>query len=90
MAQPVRNQILVKSLPPDEKSRGGIIIPDSVKTDSNRVKIVAVGKGTKKRPMYLKVGQIGYRVMNWGFEFEEKGEKYFVMDADAILALEKQ
>lgn len=89
MATPIRNQVLVKSFPPEEMSTGGIIIPDSVKKDSNRVRIVATGRGTQKRPMYLKAGQIGYRVMNWGLEFEEKGEKYYVMDMDAILATEK-
>lgn len=89
MAQPIKNQVMVKCFPPDEMSLGGIYVPDSVKKDSNRVRIVATGMGTQKRPMNLKAGQIGYRVMNWGLEFEEKGEKYYVMDMDAILATEK-
>jgi len=88
MAQPICNQIMVKCFPPDEMSAGGIIVADSFKKDSNRVTIVAVGKGTKKRPMTLKAGQIGYRVMDWGLPFEENGEKYYVMDAEAIIAVE--
>jgi co-chaperonin GroES (HSP10) len=88
MAQPIRNQIMVKAFPPDEMSAGGIIVADSFKKDSNRVTIVAVGNGTKKRPMNLKAGQIGYRVMDWGLPFEENGEKFYVMDADAIIAVE--
>lgn len=88
MATPIRNQILVKPFPAEEISAGGIVVPDSYKKDSNRVEIIAVGKGTAKRPMHLKAGQTGYRVMDWGFGFEENGEKYYVMDADAILATE--
>lgn len=38
--------------------------------------------------MKLKAGQIGYRVMDWGLPFEENGEKFYVMDADAIIAVE--
>jgi len=88
MAQPIRNQVMVKAFEGDSVSQFGIIVPDSFKKDSNRVAIVAVGKGTKARPMNLKAGQIGYRVMDWGLPFEENGEKFYVMDADAILAVE--
>lgn len=88
MVTPIRNQIMVKAFEGDSISQQGIIVPDSYKKDSNRVTIVAVGNGTKKRPMHLKAGQIGYRVMNWGLAFEDGGEKFYVMDADAILAVE--
>ena len=88
MAAPIKNQIMVKCFLPDEISLGGIFVPDSAKKDSNRITIVAIGKKTKKRPMKLKARQIDYRIMNWGLPFEENGEKFYVMDADAIIAVE--
>lgn len=84
---PIRNNILVKCCPSDEMSTGGIIVPQSYREDSNKVEIVAVGNGTKDKPMKLKKGQTGHRVKSWGTELIIEGEKYFLMDADSIIAI---
>lgn len=67
---------------------GGIVVPDSVKKDSNKVMIVSVGGGTPKRPMKLKPGMTGFRVKDWGQEIEENGKKFYLMDDKAIIALQ--
>lgn len=87
MIQPIKNQILVRPLESDAISEGGIIVPDSCKKDSNKVEIVAVGNGTKKNPMYRKVGEIGYRVKDHGTEILVGGVKHFLLDQSWIIAL---
>ena len=85
--QPIRNNILVKPCESDNISAGGIIVPESYKSDSNKVVVVKVGNGTKEKPMLLKEGQIGHRVKNWGTEILIEGEKHFLMEQEAIIAL---
>jgi len=85
---PILNNVLVKPYPSSEFSEGGLVIPDSVKKPSNKVLIVAVGGGTKKKPMLLKEGQTGFRVKSWGQEILVDNELHFLMDQSAIIALQ--
>ena len=85
---PVRNQILVKPFPSDEISDGGIYVPGSARAISNKMLIVKVGNGTKRKPMKLREGQIGYRVKDWGLDMMIDGELHFIMSDDSILATE--
>lgn len=84
--QPIRNQILFKPFMVNEKTEGGILVPDSFRTESDKGEIVAVGRGTKKHPMRLKKGQIGFRVHKWGTLIKENGESFYLMEDSAILA----
>ena len=85
---PIRTQVLVKPFPSDEISEFGIIVPESARKPSNKVKVMKVGNGTKDKPMKLKEGQTGYRVQDWGCDVLIDGELYFIMDQDAIIAIE--
>lgn len=85
--KPIRSQVLVKPFPSDEISTGGIFVPLSAREVSNKVLIMDTGIGTKDRPMYLKKGQTGFRVKDWGCEVEVGGERMYLMDQDAILAV---
>lgn len=87
MVQPIRSNVLVKPFKGEEFSAGGIIVPDAFVKESDKVTIVAVGNGTKDRPMKLKAGQIAYRVQAWGDPIEDNGELFYLMDDKAILAL---
>jgi co-chaperonin GroES (HSP10) len=82
------NRILFKPFPPKEKSEGGIYVPDSFKPESNRGTIEAVGYGTEKKEMRLKKGMVVHRVLNWGEQLIIDGEKYYLMEQDAIIAKE--
>jgi chaperonin GroES len=86
--KPIRNNVLVKPFPPSEQSEGGIFVPLSVRKDNNRGTVIAVGNGTKGRPMQFKPGQVVYRVKDWGTPVEIKGENHYLMDDSAILATE--
>ena len=85
---PIRTQVLVKPFPSDEVSEFGIIVPESARKPSNKVKIVKVGNGVKDKPMKLKPGQTGYRVKDWGCDVLIDDELHFIMDMDAIIAIE--
>jgi len=87
MIKPIRDNILVKPFEADSISEGGIFIPDSAKAVSNKVEVVAVGEGTLKKPMKLKPGMIGFRTKDWGTEVIVENEIHFLMNQDAILAI---
>lgn len=87
MIQPIRNQILVKPFQTDYESVGGIVVPDSFKEESNKVEVIEVGQGLKNKPMFLKKGDIGFRVKDWGTPIEDNGELYYLMEQDSIIAL---
>jgi co-chaperonin GroES (HSP10) len=83
----IGNQILFKPLPANEVSNAGLFIPETAREISNKGIIVKTGAGTKKNPMRLEDGMIGYRVKNWGEPVEIHGELHYMMDEKAIIAL---
>jgi co-chaperonin GroES (HSP10) len=83
---PIRAHVLVKPCEGDSISEGGIIVPESFREESNKVEVIAVGNGTKSKPMKYRKGQIAFRVKAWGTPVQEDGELYYLMDQDALLA----
>lgn len=86
--KPIRNQVLVKAFKGETITMGGIFVPDNYVEDGCKVEIVDVGMGTTSRPMRLRPKMIGYRVKDWGVPVEKNGEKFYLMEDSAILALE--
>jgi chaperonin GroES len=86
--QPVRNIVLTKPFPPDEISEGGIFVPESARQESNKMRVIAVGNGTKERKMIFNPGDIVYRVKDWGTPVDIDGERYYLMDQNGIIAKE--
>lgn len=86
MIRPIRNQVLVKLFQGDEMSAGGIIVSEAHRAESNKGKVVAVGNGTKGKPMQFKEGDIVYRVQGHGEPFDIGGERFYMMDQNTILA----
>ena len=81
--------MLVKAAAAEEKTVGGIIIPDNSKEKPNRGEVIAVGAGTKDEPMLL---QLGDQILfgKWaGSDFEFDGEKYQMMKQSDIWAVIK-
>lgn len=87
MPRPIRNNILFKPFLGDAISEGGIIVPDNVRGESDKGIIVAVGNGTKIKKMELKEGQVGHRVHLWGEPIDYNGERFYIMEDSAIIAL---
>lgn len=87
--QPLADRVLIKAAAAEEKTVGGIIIPDNAKEKPMRGEVIAVGAGTKDEAMVLKAGdQVLFG--KWaGTEFEIDGEKYQIMKQSDILAIVK-
>ncbi len=85
--KPLADRVLVKPAAAEEKTIGGIIIPDSAKEKPLKGEVVAVGNGTKDEEMILKAGdQVLYGKYS-GTELELEGEKFLIMRQSDVLAI---
>jgi chaperonin GroES len=79
--------VLIKVLDSEEKTAGGIIIPDSAKEKPQKGNIVAVGPGTKENPVTVKVGDSVLYGKYSGTELKLEGNDYLIMRESDILAI---
>ena len=85
--KPLADRVLIIPAPAEEKTVGGIIIPDTAKEKPLKGEVVAVGKGTKDEEMVLKKGgQVLYGKYS-GTELEIDSEKYLIMRQSDVLAI---
>ena len=84
--QPLADSVLVRPAAAEEKTVGGIIIPDSAKEKPLRGEVLAVGNGTKEEEMVLKAGDQVLYGKYAGTELELDGEKYLIMRQSDVLA----
>lgn len=85
--KPLADRVLIKPAPVEEKTVGGIIIPDSAKEKPLKGEIVAVGNGTKDEEMVVKPGDTVLYGKYAGTELELDGEKYLIMRQSDVLAI---
>ena len=84
--KPLADRVLVKPAAAEEKTIGGIIIPDSAKEKPLKGEVMAVGNGTKDEPMVLKAGDKVLYGKYAGTEIEVEGELYLIMRQSDVLA----
>lgn len=84
--KPLADRVLLKPVSAEEKTVGGIIIPDSAKEKPAKAEVVAVGIGSKDEEMYLSVGDVVLYGKYAGVEVEHEGEKYLIMRQSEVLA----
>ena len=90
--RPLRDRIIVKRLEEEEKTKGGIIIPDTAKEKPIEGKVIAVGDGRinedgKKIPLDVKKGDRVLFAKYGGTEVNIDGEEHLMMKEDDILAI---
>jgi len=85
--RPINDRVVVKPAPADEKTKGGIIIPDTAKEKPQRGEIVAVGPGKDGNKMTVKKGDTVLYGKYAGQELSYKGEDYLIMREDDILVV---
>lgn len=85
--QPLADRVLIKPAPAEEKTAGGIIIPDTAKEKPLQGSVLAVGKGTKDEEMVLKAGDTVLYGKYSGTEVQLDGEKYLIMRQSDVLAI---
>jgi chaperonin GroES len=85
--KPNEDRVLVEPAPVEEKTASGLYIPDTAKEKPQKGKVVAVGKGTKKHDMTVKVGDEVLYGKYTGTELKLEGKDYLIMREDDILAI---
>lgn len=82
---PQGDRVLVEPAAAEEKTAGGIIIPDTAKEKPQKGKVIAVGPGKKKEePMTLKAGDVVLYGKYAGTEITIEGKEYLIMRQDDI------
>lgn len=84
--KPLADRVLIKPVAAEEKTVGGIIIPDSAKEKPAKGEVVAVGQGTKDEAMVLAVGDLVLYGKYAGTEIEHEGVKHLIMRQGDVLA----
>jgi chaperonin GroES len=91
--RPLQDRVLVKRLEDElEKTKGGIIIPDTAKEKPQQGKVIAAGKGKvnddgKVTPLDVKVGDTILFGKYSGSEIKIDGEEHLIMREDDILGV---
>jgi len=85
--KPLADRVLVEPAASEEKTAGGIIIPDTAKEKPQRGSVVAVGTGKKDEPMTVKEGDVVLYGKYSGTEINVDGKDYLMMRESDILAI---
>ena len=90
--KPLNDRVLVKRLESEEKTAGGLYIPDTAKEKPSRGKVVAAGPGKladdgKRTALAVKAGDLVLFNKYAGTEISLDGEEHLVMREDDILAI---
>ena len=90
--RPLQDRVIVKRLEEEEKTKGGIIIPDTAKEKPQEGKVIAVGKGKitedgKVIPLDVKVGDRILFGKYSGTEIKVEGDEHLIMREEDILGI---
>ena len=90
--RPLHDRVVVRRIDAEEKSKGGIIIPDTAKEKPQEGKVVAVGKGKvnedgKVTPLDVKAGDKILFGKYSGTEVKIEGEEHLILREDDILGV---
>ena len=85
--QPLSDRVLIEPTAAEQKTASGLYIPDTAKEKPQQGTVVAVGKGTKKHEMTVKVGDTVLYGKYSGTELKVEGSDYLMMREDDILAI---
>lgn len=92
MIKPLADRIVVKALTAEEKTKGGIVLPDTAKEKPQEGEVIAVGpgrlldNGTRVAPE-VKVGDRVIFAKYSGTEVKIEGEEYLIMRESDVLAV---
>ena len=94
MLQPLNDRVLVQPLEAEEKSAGGIILPETAQQAPREGKVIAVGPGKlldtgERQQMSVKVDDIVVYTEYGGTEVKVEDEDYLLIDESSILAVKE-
>jgi chaperonin GroES len=89
--QPLGDRVVVKPMPKEEVTKGGIVLPDTAKEKPQEGKVIAIGPGKltedgKRLPMDVKVGDKVIYAKYGGTEIKEDNEELIILRESDILA----
>jgi chaperonin GroES len=84
---PLHDRVIVKAAAAEEKTAGGIIIPDTAKEKPQRGTVIAAGPGKKDEPVTVKAGDTVLYGKYAGTEIQIEGQDYLIMRESDILAI---
>jgi len=92
--KPLSDKVIVQKLEPEEKTSGGILLPDSTKEKPQEGKVIAVGPGAtddkgQRKPIDVKDGDFVLFAKYSGTEVKLDGEEYLILSERDILAIVK-
>lgn len=92
MLQPLNDRVLVQPLEAEDKTAGGIILPETAKEKPREGKVIAAGPGRllddgTRQPMSVKVDDVIIYTEYGGTEIKVDGEEYLLVDEHSILAV---
>ena len=90
--RPLHDRVVVRRIEEDERTKGGIIIPDTAKEKPQQGEIVAVGPGARDEkgtlvPLDVKAGDRILFGKYSGQEIKIEGEEYLILREDEVLAI---
>jgi chaperonin GroES len=90
--KPVGDRVVVKVLEQEEKTKGGIVLPDTAKEKPQQGRVIAVGSGRvldngQKVPLEIKEGDRVIFAKYAGTEVKVEGEEYLILSERDILAV---
>lgn len=85
--KPINDRVVIEAAAAEEKTKGGIIIPDTAKEKPQKGKVVAVGPGKDGNKMTVKKGDTVLYGKYAGQELNYKGKDYLIMREDDILVI---
>lgn len=85
--KPLADRVLIEPAAAEQKTAGGIIIPDTAKEKPQRGTVVAVGNGKKDEPMTVQVGDTVLYGKYSGTEISIDGKDYLIMRESDIVAI---
>ncbi len=85
--KPINDRVVVKPAAAEEKTTGGIIIPDTAKEKPQRGEVIAVGPGKEGNLMTVQVGDTVLYGKYSGTELHHQGHDYLIMREDDILVV---
>jgi chaperonin GroES len=85
--KPINDRVVLEPASAEEKTTGGIIIPDTAKEKPQKGTIVAVGPGKDGNKMTVKKGDVVLYGKYAGQEINHKGKDYLIMREDDILVI---
>ena len=92
--RPLHDRVLIKVLDSEEKTAGGIIIPDTAKEKPQEGEVVAVGPGARENgkltPMDVKVGDVVLFGKWSGTDVKIDGKEYCIMKETDIMGISKR